>query len=378
MKIKFDRNELSGAFGDIGTDLPLIAALIIVSHLSSANVLIMFGLMQIATGIYYGMPMSVQPLKAVAVIAIAQQLSGNIILGAGLAIGIAMLLFTVTGLINWIARVIPECVVRGIQFGLGIKFVIIAITVYIHADGVSGYALAAFSFVLIIMLMGNKQFPPALPVIAIGIAYAFLFKIEPSAITKSFGFKIPVIHIPNLSDITAGFFLLAIPQIPLSIGNSILATHKLAEDYFPEKQKGVKKIASTYSVMNLINPFFGGVPVCHGSGGMAGHYTFGGRTGGSVVIYGGLYLILGLLFSSGFDKVVQVFPLPMLGIILFFEGFALTKLIKKLPTKTDLLIALLVGIICILKYGFVIGLVFGTVIYYTVKRFSREKRYGQS
>ena len=95
--------------------------------------------------------------------------------------------------------------------------------------------------------------------------------------------------------------LLAIPQIPLSLGNSILATRQIAEDLFPEKHIGVRKLSLTYAVMNLVNPWFGGVPTCHGSGGLAGHYTFGARTGGSLIIYGSLFLILGLFFATGFE-----------------------------------------------------------------------------
>ena len=97
---------------------------------------------------------------------------------------------------------------------------------------------------------------------------------------------------------------------------------------FPAKKLGIRKIGFTYSLMNLIVPFFGGIPVCHGSGGMVGHYTFGGRTGGSIVTYGTMYLVLGLFFSYVFGEAILLFPKPMLGVILLFEGWALMKLTK--------------------------------------------------
>ena len=75
-------------------------------------------------------------------------------------------------------------------------------------------------------------------------------------------------------------------------GNSILATRQIASDLFPARQITIRKLGLTYAAMNLLNPWFGGVPTCHGSGGMAGHYTFGARTGGSVIIYGLFYLVL--------------------------------------------------------------------------------------
>ena len=101
--MRFDRNELSGAFGDIGTDFPLIVSMILIAKLDTAGVLIMFGLMQIFTGTFYRMPMPVQPLKAMAVLVITQKLSGGILYGGGLAIGIMMLALATTGLIDWVA-----------------------------------------------------------------------------------------------------------------------------------------------------------------------------------------------------------------------------------------------------------------------------------
>jgi MFS superfamily sulfate permease-like transporter len=167
-------------------------------------------------------------------------------------------------------------------------------------------------------------------------------------------------------DVLTGLIVLAVPQIPLSLGNSILATRQLAEDYFPERRLSIRTIGFTYSVMNLVNPWFGGIPTCHGSGGMAGHYTFGARTGGSVVIYGSLYLALGLFFSGSFAQVIEVFPKPILGVMLAFEGLAMLLLVRDIAnSKTDLMIAILVGLMAVgLPYGYVIGLVLGVALVY--------------
>lgn len=368
--IKFDRNELSGAFGDIGTDFPLIVGMILASDLDIASVLIMFGAMQLLTGFLYGLPMPVQPLKAVAILVIAQKLSGNIIYGAGLAIGITMLFLTVTGLVDWLGRVIPKSVIRGIQFGLGLKLASIALKNYVMADGVPGYWLAAIGFVLIVFLIGNRKYPPAIFVIILGMIYAFVFKLDAAAVVNSVGFSTPKFFIPALPDILTGFVVLALPQIPLSLGNSIFATKQLTHDLFPDRPVTVRKISLTYSVINIINPFLSGIPTCHGSGGMAGHYTFGGRTGGSVVIYGSLYLLLGFFFSSGFGNIVEIFPLPVLGVILVFESLTLMMLIRDISvSKEDLSVALLVALMAgFLQYGFVIALIAGTLLAYLVKK----------
>ncbi|MGO9608316.1 MAG: putative sulfate/molybdate transporter [Verrucomicrobiia bacterium] len=364
--IRFDRNELAGAFGDIGTDLPLIVGMILAAGLDSAGVLIMFGAMQIFTGLRYGIPMPVQPLKAMAALVIAQKLSGGVLFGGGLVVGVIMLVLTVTGLIEWLARVVPKTVVRGIQFGLGLQLALLALKDYVQADGAAGYALATVGFVIIIALMGNRRFPAALFVIALGIIYAFVFKIDLRTVSQGAGFRLPHLHSLTQQDLLAGLVVLAIPQIPLSLGNSILATRQVAEDFFPERPLTIRAISFTYSLMNLVNPWFGGVPTCHGSGGLAGHYTFGARTGGSVVIYGCLYLTLGLFFSGCFAQLIQIFPKPILGVLLAFEGLAMLLLVRDIAgSKTDLLIAMLVGLMAVgLPNGYAIGLIAGTALVY--------------
>ena len=362
--IRFDRNELAGAFGDIGTDLPLVVGMILAAGLHSASVLVMFGLMQWFTAIRYGMPMPVQPLKAVAVIVIAQKIAPEVLYGGGLAIGVVMLILTLTGAINWIARIVPKAVVRGLQLGLGIQLAMLALKDYVQSDGMRGYLLAAFAFLIVIALLGNRRFPPAIPVIVIGVIYALVYKLTQSDFTNAIGLTLPQIRSVSVADITNGFLLLALPQIPLSLGNSILATRQVAEDLFPEKQITVRKLSLTYSVMNLINPFFGGVPTCHGSGGLVGHYTFGARTGGSILIYGSIFLIIGLFFSSGFQQVVQVFPLPILGVLLFFEAAALMAMIRDQASDPgSLLLVVIVGLIAVgIPYGYAIGLVVGVAL----------------
>lgn len=369
--IRFDRNEWSGAFGDIGTDLPLITGMILVSGIDAASVLIVFGIMQILTAWLYGIPMPVQPLKAVAAIVIAERLTGSVIYGAGLAIGFTMLFLTVTGLIDWLGRVIPKAVIRGIQFGLGAKLSLLALTNFVQAEGATGYVLAAIAFVMVIGLLGNRKYPPALFVIMLGLLYSFLFKTHAGILEPSFRFALPQLHAPSIQDIFLGFFVLALPQIPLSLGNSIYATKQIANDLFPEKEITVRKIGLTYSLMNIVAPFMGGVPVCHGSGGMAGHYAFGGRTGGSVVIYGSMYLLLGLFFSGSFNGIITIFPLPILGVILFFEGLTLMRLIEDtVYPKAHLAIALLVGLIAVgLPYGFLIGMIVGTLLAFVSERY---------
>lgn len=368
-RIRFDRNELAGAFGDLGTDVPLLIGMMLAAGLDATGVLMMFGAMQLATGLLYRMPMPVQPLKAMAAIVIGQQASAAMLYGAGLAIGLVMLMLAASGLLDWLARVVPRCVVRGIQFGLGLQLASVALGKFVQADGLTGYALAAGAFVITVLLLGNRRFPAALPVVLLGLAYAVAVGWD-AELARGIAFHLPRLHVPEWADILSGFVVLALPQIPLSLGNSVLATRQLAEDLFPERRVTIRKIGLTYALMNLVNPWFGGVPTCHGSGGMAGHFAFGGRTGGSVVIYGLLFLALGLFFGAGFDRLVQTFPLPVLGIILLFEALALIWLVRDTASsRTEFPIAILVGLLAVgLPYGYVIGLVGGTALFYLAAR----------
>ncbi|RSK37465.1 putative sulfate/molybdate transporter [Hymenobacter metallilatus] len=369
-RIRFDRNELAGAFGDLGTDLPLLIGIIAASGMDSAGVLIMFGLMQVFSGLWYGMPMPVQPLKAFAALVIAQKIPGRVIFGGGLAIGVSMLLLSVTGLIDALARLVPKPVIRGIQFGLALQLATLALKEYVPADGLAGYVLAAAAFLVTVVLLGNRRWPAALVVLALGVSYGLLFKLDFATAQRAIGLHLPGWQVPTWQNVQYGAILLALPQIPLSLGNSVLATRQVVEDYFPERPLTVRQISFTYGLMNLINPFLGGFPVCHGSGGMVGHYTFGGRTGGSVVLYGGLFLVLGLGFSQGFQQVVQIFPLPILGVLLLFEALTLATLLRDIAgSRTELLLTLLVGVLCSgLPYGYLVGLLVGTALYYAMRR----------
>jgi hypothetical protein len=374
-KIKFNRHELAGSFGDIGTDLPLIVGMIQAVNLDSASVFIMFGLMQVAAGLFYGLPMPMQPLKAMAVLVITQKVSGEILFGGGLAIAFTMILLTITGALNWLTRVIPLCVVRGIQFGLGLSLASLALKTYIPSESISGYILATIGFVIILTVPKKSRFPAGILVISLGILYAMIFKVKLVSLISGIRLTWPQLHHPTGNDILTGFVLLALPQLPLSISNSVIATHQTIKDIFPEEKISIQKIGLTYSLANLIVPFFSGIPVCHGCGGLAGHHALGARNGASVIIYGSMYLIIGLFFSPVFSQVIEFFPQPILGVILLFEALTLLCFIAdQAESKNNLTISLLVALIAFsVPQGYVIGVIVGTALYY-LSIFNVKKR----
>ncbi len=368
--LRFDRHELAGAFGDIGTDLPLLIALVSTCDLDAASVCIVFGLMQMATGLVYGLPMPVQPLKAMAAIMLTQKLSAGTLAGGGLVIGVAMLLLAVTGLLDWLVRIVPKEVVRGIQLGLGITLATLALRDYAGADGRWGYVLAAVAVVLLLVLRRQRRVPAPLVVMGLGVLYAVVVKLDLATLGGAVGLHLPTMVTPTRDELIRGALLLALPQIPLSLGNSVIATSQTTADLFPGRGVSVRKIGFTYGLMNLIAPWFGGVPVCHGCGGLVGFYGFGARTGGAPILYGSMYLVLGLFFSAGFADVVHVFPMPVLGVVLLFEAIALMALVVDVATERSALwIALAVAAAVVgLPYGYLVGLVAGTLMAWGVRR----------
>ncbi len=358
---RIDRNEFSGSFGDMGTTIPLLIGMINNCNINSTGVFISLGLVQIITGFLYGLPMPVQPLKAMAVIMITRKLSPSILYGAGLAIGITMFLLTVTGILDKLATLIPLCVIRGIQLALGLSLAGLAVKEYIPSGGMAGYILALSGFMIILFFFGNRKYPPALFLLFIGIIYAGLMRVN--SLNIGLDLSLPVINIPDINSILQGFLILALPQIPLSISNSIIATKQTITDLFPGKNISAKKIGITYSFMNFINPFLGGIPTCHGAGGLAGYYAFGARTGGAVIITGTIYLLSGFFFGHSLGEIIKLFPLPLLGVILLFESINLMMFARDMfVTKKNLFICLLVALIGYnLPNGYIIGLLTGTV-----------------
>lgn len=372
-KLQFNRNEFSGAFGDIGTDLPLILGMILASQLNGANVFIIYGFMQILSALFYGIPMAVQPLKAIATIVIAGGISGELIFAGGFMIGLIMFLLTVTGTINVLGRLIPISVVRGVQVGLGLTLGSIAITNYmIPNSSYMEFGLILLAFFLGLFFLGNRKYPPAIFLLALGLTYSFLNDFSATfSLFNTITVQFPEFTAPKKELFLQSLILLALPQIPLSIGNSILASNQLVKDYFPEKKITISNISFTYSLMNLISPFFGGIPVCHGSGGLVGHYNFGARTGGSVFIYGIFFVSIGLFFSAGIQDFFKFIPLQILGVILFFESISLISLIKlSFNSKKDIFIVVVVAIVASnFPYGFLISMILGTLIFYLPNNF---------
>ncbi len=364
MAIKFNRFEWAGSIGDIGTDLPLLLAMISAAQLDLASTFIMFGLMQMLTGLVYGLPMPMQPLKAMAVLVISQKLPGSTLYTAGFVIGVLMLLCSAFGLLDRLKSRIPHQVVRGVQLGLGFSLIKISLLNYVFPSETQALFLALLAGVIYFVAKQKSRLPAAFIFIFAGVIYALGVKGQDLSFLIAPKLSLPQLASPQWQELWPAFLILVLPQFPLSLANSVIATQQTVEDLFPDQKMSLKKIGLTYGVANVLVPFFSGVPLCHGSGGLAGHYGFGARTGGSVIIYGSFYLFTGLFFSHALTQVMAFFPTPILGVILFFEAIVLLGLARDLREHRQKLgIALMVGAICVLlPQGFLMGMIFGVVM----------------
>lgn len=369
-RLSFNRRELAGAFGDVGTDLPILAAVLVVTGLDPAGVLLSFGLAQVATGLLYGLPMPVQPLKAMAVVVIAGQASGPLLQLAGLLIGALMLVLSLTGALDRLGRLIPRPVVRGIQAGLGLTLARTALGLVNQAPSLGAWSAAALVVLVLALFRTSHRLPGALVVIAAATAWTFAGGGDAPAIASGLGFALPRPAALPWDQWAAALTLLVLPQLPLSLANSVVATEQTVRDLFPGRTIPLRSIGLTYAGFNLLAPWLGGLPICHGCGGLAGYHALGARTGGAVVIYGLLFVFGGLFASGAFGTFVAAFPSPVLGALLLVEAAVLLFLLRDLrASPSALLLGVAVAAVCLLvPHGFLVGALAGSAAWYALRR----------
>jgi hypothetical protein len=118
--LRFNLSELAGSLGDFGTIIPLLLAVALVSDVNARYILLFFGIWFILTGLYYRLPIPLEPMKAVAVIVIAGSIGSGEIAAAGLILGVIFLVLGYGRFFAIIERWVPQSVVRGIQLGLAL------------------------------------------------------------------------------------------------------------------------------------------------------------------------------------------------------------------------------------------------------------------
>lgn len=321
---RFDQHEWAGAFGDLGTFIPFVMGYIVVMQIEPLGLLVTFGLLLICSGLYYRTPVPVQPMKAIGSAAIAQAavITPGMVWGAGIFTGVFWLVMSLTGALDIVARIITKPVVKGIVLGLGLLFMMEGLKMM-----QSDWIVAVPALIITFALLTSKRIPVMFVLLIFGLLTALVR--EPALFQSlsgiHFDFRLPHFVLGQItwSEFVTGALILGIPQAPLTLGNAVIAVTAENNRLFPERPVTEKKIAFSQGVMNLITPLFGGIPVCHGAGGMAGHVRFGARTGGALVILGVILLLTGLCFSSSLLLILKIFPVSVLGVIIFIAGLEL-------------------------------------------------------
>lgn len=409
-------SELSGAVGDLGTYIPIVLALALVNNLDLTTTLVFTSLYNIATGLLFGLPMPVQPMKSIAAVAISESPPLTIpqIAAAGLSVAAVLLLLGCTGLMSFLYRYLPLPVVRGIQLSQGLQFAFSAVKyIRYYQDiptsksgpprswlGFDGLVVALSAVLFLILTTGAgiddhsetvnlnngeengtqpdpklkirrrlrvlSAIPAALIVFLFGLILCFLR--DPSMIKdlRLGPSKISLIHI-TWEDWKIGFLRAAIPQIPLSILNSVIAVCKLSGDLFPEKEASAMKVSVSVGLMNFVGCWFGAMPCCHGAGGLAGQYRFGGRSGASVVFLGIAKLVLALVLGNSFVRILNEFPIGILGVLLLFAGIELAMASKDMNTKQESFVMLVCAAVSLTGSGAALGFGCGIVLYLLLK-----------
>jgi len=321
---RYDRAEWAGAFGDLGTLLPFVIAYIAVLKMDPLGILLAFGLAMIATGLFYKTPVPVQPMKAIGAVAATQAAQSMVItpqavLIGGFATGVFWLLLGMTGLAQKVARLVPRPVATGIILGLGFALMLEGLRMMSTGWLVGGIGLA-----LTLLLLANRMIPAMFVLLLFGGAAALAG--DPGLVGElaqvAPGFRLPSFAFGAITwtDVLAGVVFLALPQLPLTFGNAILALKEENNRLFPDRPVTERTVSVSTGLMNVAGAAIGGVPMCHGAGGMAGHTRFGARTGGAVVILGAILCLTGLFFSESVTTLLKVFPAPVLGVVLFLTG----------------------------------------------------------
>ena len=356
--LRFNLRELAGSFGDLGTFLPLTVALAVTTGLNFAAMLIAAGLMNIATGLLFRLPVPVQPMKAIAAVAIAEGLSGGAVVAAGWGMGTVLTLIAITGLMPLLDRLVPTPLVRAIQLGIGLKLLLHALESMSALPPIGGNSLIVGTITAGLIFIGTlRHWLIVLPLFLAGFV---IIAIETPSVYQTITINTPELLwiTPTDAEWKDGLVHGALPQLPLTLLNSVIAVCALSGDYFPKHRIQTKKMVSSVGLMNLICVGWSGLPMCHGAGGLAAQYRAGARTGGSVIMLGGVKVVLGIAFGVSLLPLLQNYPIAILAPLIGFAGISLAYNGRLVKRKRDWFVVLPSAAVIVFTqtlYGFLAG-----------------------
>jgi SulP family sulfate permease len=368
LRNRFGLSEWSGSIGDLGTLLPLVFALVAFNGFSISRIFLLFGIMYIISGFIYKVPVSVQPLKAMSVIAISLGLSVDMLAGTAFFYGLLLIVLSLTGAVKWFQKIFSSALVKGIQFGVGLILAEKAIQLIIDkglflntsSDGITTNILLLITFILVISFFQLKK-KMFIPLILIFLSM-IVFKVVGFAEYEITEGSLLQFSLPSVSILADAFILLIIPQLPLTLGNAMFAASDVCHDFWGNQAKRVTptRLGMSIGFGNMLIGLFGGFPMCHGAGGIAAHKQFGGNTGGTVIIIGVILILFALV--SPLSALLFFIPVPLLSTMLLFDSWRMITVVKKLALRFDIMVAFTVGIISFATRNLTIALVVGLIL----------------
>jgi sulfate permease, SulP family len=327
LRLRTGLNEITGAVADLGVLVPLAAALILVNGLDPSAVFVGAGLLVLSAGAIFRVPFPVQPLKALAAVAVANELSPDVIHAAGLEIAAFLVLLSVGRVADVISRAFTKPVVRALQLGVGILLVISAYKLVARPPDVFAgtpsspwpVLLAVGTALVLAFAARNRQYALALAILVGGVLAAW-FAAGP--VLQGPSFTLPRFSFPSTTAFGTAFVLLVIPQLPLTFGNAVVAVSDVAHQYFGPRASRVTptRVCLSCGIGNVVSGLIGGMPMCHGSGGLTAHFRLGARTVRMNVILGSAFVVLGLFFAPQVPAIVGLLPVWALAAFLGYAG----------------------------------------------------------
>ena len=387
---RFSRLEVAGSLGDLGTILPLAIGMILINGLNPTGLFFTIGLYYVLAGVYFGVTVPVQPMKVIGAYAISTAMDASQITAAGYLMGLILLIIGATGTISAIGRFIPKAVIRGVQLSTGLLLMVQGVKMMRGTSTIQKiYQLAEPNFaiqsigavpvgvvigiaggLLTLALLNNKRFPAGLVIIIAGLTLGLILGRREGLDEFRFSINLPALlpfGWPTRADFTFALFALVLPQIPMTLGNAVVAYADLSKDYFKEHSAKVtyKGACLSMALANFLSSTFGGMPLCHGAGGLAAHYRFGARTAASNIIIGAVFIAMAVFLGSRSLAIINLLPLAVLGILLLFAGSQLGLTILDLTSRKDLFVCLLILGITLasnLAAGFLVGIAVAHII----------------
>ncbi|MFW5931322.1 MAG: putative sulfate/molybdate transporter [Desulfosalsimonas sp.] len=389
-RFRFNRLEFAGSLGDLGTLLPIAIAMILFNGLNPLGLFLSIGVFYIVSGAYFGVTVPVQPMKVIGAYAIARSLTPDQILAASLLMGAVLLIVGLTGAIDTIRRFTPNSVIRGVQLSTGALLIasgvefVMGISRFQELQNAAepflsiqtlgpvpiGIAVGIAGGLVTLFLLDSKRLPAGLIVVAGGLVAGLLLGARTGLGAGSLSFNLPRIFpfgFPAQADFTFALLVLVLPQLPMSLGNAALAYTDLSRQYFGQRSEKVtnRRACVSMALANFLSFATGGMPLCHGAGGLAAHYRFGARTAGSNLMIGLIFVVLAVVLGNAIVDFFKLLPMSVLGILLIFAGAQLALTIMDLKDRKDYFVAaMILGITLAsnLAAGFLVGIVIAHVL----------------